>query len=125
MSKRHLTNLLRDIAREIDALSDEDWMRFENGELQFKFINKTIKLPRPPKEPSELAAIVQALQNCTSREVGLKLLEPLNKLEIDKIAKSFDVVVKKTERLEEARARLVEAVVGSKLGSQAIRGASN
>ncbi len=68
--------------------------------------------------------IRQTLSQLTTREEGLAYLSSLEltKPSLERLAAAFDLPVRKTDTVEKLKDRIVEATIGYRLRSEAIRG---
>lgn len=126
-------SLLRHFARLIE--------RRETGELE-KLLDtledvglsktrdsSTERKPKSSKSevgPSKSREIIELLQSAPDRESGASLLRGLSltKRELTDLARNRSVHVTKEDNLRRIEEKLIEAIIGSKLNSQAIRGNS-
>jgi len=89
------------------------------GELRDGELKK--RRPRSGKDLAKLAAEVRQLE---SRDAGLRHLTraQLTKNELEALARLMDLPVLRDDNSERLRQKIVEASIGARLNSQAIRG---
>lgn len=75
-------------------------------------------------DPAKIAAIYEQLNTAESRDQGGRLLETeeLTRSELVALAKLAKVYVAKADSVERVEEKLVEAIIGTRLSSAAIRG---
>jgi hypothetical protein len=75
-------------------------------------------------EQHELVALSEQLRNLASRDEGLDLLceAKLSKKDLERLARAMDLPVVREDNSDKLRNKIVEAYIGSRLNSRAIRG---
>jgi hypothetical protein len=73
---------------------------------------------------SNLYGVVDQVRQLESREQGLDFLRSaqLNKIELERLARLMDLPVRREDDADRLRQMIVEASIGSRLNSRAIRG---
>ena len=76
------------------------------------------------KENFEFQDLVDQISALNDRKVAVKLIDDqqLTKANLEKIARFLRVVLTKSDNMERITEKIVEALVGSRLSSEAIRG---
>lgn len=98
-----------------------------NARLQIRSDKRQEPLFSPPPDdpPSvEWSSIANQLRSLRSREEGEKLLSEVtsSKAHLERLARAMDLPVAKYENIEQLREKIIEASIGAKLVSRAIRG---
>lgn len=98
-----------------------------NGRLQIRTDKRQEQLfssqsDDPPL--SDWSSIADRLRALPSREEGEKLLSEVtsSKAQLERLARAMDLPVVKHENAEQLRAKIIEASIGARLVSRAIRG---
>ena len=118
--------LLAELARR--GWSDEDLKRFMAGdhELVIKRVVRRARAPLKGKASVEYDpdSIRRDLSEMSTREEGLEYLANLglNRDSLQKLAADLDVPVTRSESVDRLRNRIVEAFIGYRLRSSAVRG---
>lgn len=126
-SKFLIMQILEQFSGQVAKLSEEELEKLEKGAYEL-----TIKIQKK-RNSSTHAKIVtnenskelaQRLQECRTREEGIALIAESfeTKTELEQFARHLDVVVSKQDKLEQIRAKVIEATVGAVLRSEAIQG---
>ncbi|WP_204150447.1 hypothetical protein [Leptolyngbya sp. CCY15150] len=111
----------------LDEISEEEYEQFLSGELKLGFLSEAQQKEKVFKGALEedLQAIIEQLQEITSREEAHKLLKSDSRIrlkdDVIRIAKLLQVHVEKKDNREKIEARIVEFIVGVKLRNQAIQ----
>lgn len=123
-----LALLLRKFTKEIESLSDAELE--DLADSQDPLISKTrpgVKSDKAPSKEEKIDAslIIQALKEFKSRDEGSNYLTSAapTKGQLANIAKGLDLPVGKRNSLEEIAAKIIEATIGYRIRSAAIRGA--
>jgi hypothetical protein len=127
-----VAKLLRNLASLIERMDEkelEDFLRTPHLRLGQKTERmqqpKGIARVRQGKINTEhLMTILKELEQANSRQRGLEILElhTLSKVELSRLAKLRDIHTTKDDNLARLKEKLVESLIGSRLGSLAIRG---
>jgi hypothetical protein len=84
------------------------------------------KSASPVAEFSDVALnqLTARLHSLESREEGVACLESaqLRRVDLERLARALDLPVRKTDKIERMRDMIVDATIGSRLNSKAIRG---
>ena len=126
--KKDLVKLLKEITTKIKSVSDDDFSKWINGELDLKiqFIPKKQKKEKqkPTKSKEEYGIILEKLQSFPTREQGHQFLLSSfpNKSNLEGFARFIDVPVIKRDNIEQLRDKVIEATVGAIIRSNAIQG---
>lgn len=124
--------VLRKCAQFFDDVSEEDIQRFLNGELKLELVGHEPRRGRAEQEgeagPSDLQQLAERLQATESREAAAKILRDDRRVsaksDLAKLARHLHVHVDKHDKRETIEEKIVEAVIGVRLRSQAIHGLS-
>ena len=124
MSTPEIAALLRAIADVIESSSPSDVASVtaaltDSGERASKNRSTSKGSDRP-----SLSSISEALLTFTDRDVASRFLAEysLTKKELTALARDNNVHVVKEDNMEKIESRIIEALVGSRLNSRAIRG---
>jgi hypothetical protein len=121
------------LARALKRLSRDDIELFRKGQLELRFVptderRSTKREGQKSKRPAPFDAgrLVEALRATTSREEAQQLLlnPGVSVPELRTLARMLDAAVLKDDAAERLRAKVVEAAIGFRLRSEAIRGRS-
>jgi hypothetical protein len=132
-----LADLLHRLADCIEHISRDEIEELLSGRMALTHLNELSKekhLERRPvrraakklEEPTaKELAFVNRLREFASRDEGLDMLEgaKLNKRDLERLARLMDLPVLREDDAEKLRQKIVEASIGSRLNSRAIRGA--
>ena len=128
-TKRQLVSLLRDFAREIQAMDDSQIERILAGELRIEVRVPEKSAAKTPEEKAqcsdhEIDLLRQALQRADSREQAGVLIDQYlhSKADMIRFARILDIPAPQKTSSKNLKNRLVEATVGYRLRSAAIRG---
>jgi hypothetical protein len=82
------------------------------------------KRSRPTHSDDDLKILSERLFSLMSREEGAELLDAahLTRHNLEALARSIDLPVRKEDNIERLRDRIIAATIGARLNSQAIRG---
>jgi len=132
-----IARLLRLLADSIERSSPADFEALLAGEGIIRLVEKGLGRSKrgsqrshdwPPKQATktDLVVLADRLRRLQSRDEGLDLLEnsSLGKKQLEQLARLMDLPVAREDDVEHLRNKIVEASIGSRLNSQAIRGAS-
>lgn len=131
LNSKEIATLLRRLADALESSSTEDIdaLLTRRAALGIVFPDGTkspLKRSTAKKiiDGENLIQIVERLRQADSRERGLDLLEEakLNKKELEALARSIDLPVARDDDAEKLRQRILQATIGARLNSQAIRG---
>ncbi|MCB9756271.1 MAG: hypothetical protein H6713_40645 [Myxococcales bacterium] len=133
---RVFATVLRDIATEIERLSDEDVVDLAEGFLNIHFdIDRTKKgkvAGRHKKPPGAqdgdqtrfFEDLERQLRECNTRDDGIAILNInlANKRELTRFARHLDVGVQKSDTVEILQGKVISTTIGYRIRSAAIRG---
>jgi hypothetical protein len=136
-AQKTLATLLRNLAERIERSSAADMEAFLQGEVERLFPEIGIQrhhsdnyrrgVPKKRARPAQkdLSKLAEQLQQLESRNDGLSLLynSELTRKDLEQLARVMDLPVLREDDAERLRHKIVEASIGSRLNSQAIRGA--
>jgi len=122
--------LLRQIAKAIEQLSDEDIDGLLAGGGRLSFVVEregTVKMSgeqRTAESHEDPTVIREALGSMGSREEGSEYLRTVarRRKDLERVARCLDLPVSRGEKAERLREKIIEATIGYRLRSQAIRG---
>jgi hypothetical protein len=121
--------VLAGAAEKLRAWSDDDIVAFLSGELELTIRvgaeRRTTKTKSGRDDARQLAAdVLAALSAMQTREAGLSYLRQLslNREGLRALVAELDLPATKSDNMERLRERVVEALIGYRLRSQAIRG---
>ena len=124
-----LAALLRACANSLAELPASEVDAVLNGELELRLITVD-KMSRRKRqnavalEVEQLSEIASRLRSLDSREAGERLLGEVapSKSALEALARYLDVGVRREDRLDGLVRRIVEATIGFRLSSAAVRG---
>lgn len=124
---RLIAQLFRRLAREMEFLSDVDLERLINERrniLSPPNSNPPEKFQLKTTSPLDIERVKQKLLELTDREQGERLLssEVKNRVDLAKLARAIDVPVTKRHTVAQITDKIIEATIGYKTRSAAIRG---
>jgi hypothetical protein len=128
MQRSALANILRTIA---DAIEKSGIDEFEDFDVEIKPKKMRSGLPdehRATKKASmtstEVENYLDQLTMAQTREAASEIIDKLNftRKELEALARTRSVHVTKDDNVQRIKEKLVEAIVGSRLNSLAIRG---
>ena len=118
---------LRRLAAAVEQMSNEELARLnEPGtEIEIRVLRRRAKDELPSEARLDLVDIVAKLTESPSRAEASKLLESgyETKKTLEQIARHLDVAVLRQDKAETLRDKIIEATVGARLRSEAIKGA--
>lgn len=124
-----LVGLLRDLAKQVQALDDQEFENILAGiaHIELRIISQGQNKGRLKKvrlTESQMLEIRNALEKMKTREEGAKLLKEKCKIKEDLISLSryIDLPVQKSDKVEQLSERIIEATIGYRARSAAIQG---
>jgi hypothetical protein len=127
-----VARLLRALASLIEKSGPDEVNALLRGRAVLsKFNNKssfrqTIPLPfdEPRPTPPDLPTLAKTLQSLNSRDEGdaLLLSASLTRRELERLGRLLGTPILKTDNMERLTQKILEASIGSRLSSEAIRG---
>lgn len=131
MSNRlEMTRLLRAVGKMIDGMTEEEYERFLNGELQLNFVQARKRNTEPIKKitPEDVQLLITQLWEMKARDEARSLLQSDIRLQLKgnlmTLAKALKIHITKQDKREDIEAKIVEFVIGARLRSEAIQGIS-
>jgi hypothetical protein len=127
-----IAKLLRKIANAVEDLNGEELARFIDGIQKGATLSRAQKGLKPVRksggrqnlEVHVLTKIFDELRDQNSRMAGFRILDSheLVRDDLARLAKLRNVHVTKDDSVSLIKEKLVEAAIGSRLGSKAVRG---
>lgn len=124
-----LVGLLRDLAKQVQALDDQEFENILTGmaHIELRIISQGQNKGRLKKvrlTESQMLEIRNALEKMKTREEGAKLLKEKCKIKEDLISLSryIDLPVQKSDKVAQLSERIIEATIGYRARSAAIQG---
>ena len=125
--------LLRNLADAVAALDFDvnSFQKLESGRFRIDILLDGERPKRPGKGRRikrlvqlDYAAIANKLQSAKSMQDGAGILDAIapTKLELEQISRLLMLPINSKDRIEQMRQRVLEATIGFRLRSQAIRG---
>ena len=128
-TKQLLVSLLRDLAKQIQAMDDSQIERILSRDLEIEVQVLEKDAAKTPKgrvrcSDQEIDQLRQALQETGSREQAGALIDEClySKADMIRFARFLDIPASQKSSSEDIKNRLVEATVGYRLRSAAIQG---
>lgn len=119
---------LRRLAAALEQMSEDEMARLNdpNCEIEIKVIRRRSREEVSPEALLDLNDIVAKLTKFPSRAEASQFMEATfeTKKTLDRIARHLDVPVLKQDKVETLRDKIIEATVGARLRSEAIKGTS-
>ena len=117
---------IRRVAKALERMTEDELSRLTdpNCEIEIRVIRRRSKEEAPPAAALNLNEIVTKLTMLPSRGDASTFLESTfeTKRTLDQIARHLDVPVLKQDKVETLRDKIIEATVGARLRSEAIKG---
>lgn len=118
-------NFLAILAKQAGNLSESDIQRVLSKELELKI--SVVALKKATSEKSTISEIdinniLNELSSISDRESATSLLNNLTKRNLDVIARKLDIAVKRSDKVDILKQKVVESTVGARLRSSAIQG---
>lgn len=130
--RERFATLLMDVAKQVQQLTDEEFSVVFSGRGRLKIVVEQDGKPRRKKRKktvaeTELIDLASRLVKLDSREAALDALSETisTKSDVLRLARLLDVHTQKEDTTEHIREKLVEATVGFRLKSAAVRGTGN
>lgn len=126
--KQQVVSLLRDLARQIQAMDDSEIESVLAGQYRLEIRPPAMKQKKQQTQvrgsDDEVTRLQDALRTTDTREQARQLIGELlhTKAELMRFARALDIPVPKSASAEHLKDRLVEGTVGYRLRSAAIRG---
>lgn len=117
--------LLRRIADVLDRLSPDEVDALLEGRSRLEVSRSLHSKPKRPKaKPIDPSVVISRLQETQTREQAMTLLEAegITKVMLEAIARALDLPVLRSDTVDRLRQKIVEAAVGYRINSEAIRG---
>lgn len=123
----HFTaSLLRRLAAALEGLSPDDLARLEDPatEIEVRIVRRRAKEVPTPETRVDLEEIIAKLEVLTSRADASSFLDSTveTRKGLEQVARHLDVAVQKQDKAETLRDKIIEATVGARLRSDAIKG---
>lgn len=117
---------LRRVAAALERMSIDEVSRLSdpNCEIEIKVIRRRVKEEPSPEALENINELVAKLTAFPSRADASQFMEATfeTRKTLDQIARHLDVPVLKQDKLEVLREKIIEATVGARLRSEAIKG---
>jgi Glu-tRNA(Gln) amidotransferase subunit E-like FAD-binding protein len=115
------------LLRQIENLSEEEFQKIDNNTHEIKIKIEKIrkkKIPKSELTDDEMKRLEKELSNLITREGGIELLSFIlkDKLSAEQFAKFMRVSFLKQDNKDYIINKIVEATIGAKLRSYAIKG---
>ena len=136
MSRIEMFNLIKVIEKALGELDESQYQELLAGRGKIKFIGFELKLKKERvkgRESSkvsltdnEIRSLTEKLKQCNTREAALELLHEngreILRESLERLARSLQVYVTKSDRNNVIEDKIVEFLVGVRLRTEAIRG---
>lgn len=130
--KAKLAKLLRALAQIVDSSSEEELEALQRSRVSdlitadrhSKKARRGTLSPSKPSDSVDISGILDSMRYLSSRAAGVAFLErhELNKRYLEQIARRLDLPVLREDNTERLIQKIVEATIGPRLNSEAIRG---
>jgi hypothetical protein len=120
-----VAQLLRALASVVEKLGTQELAQLP---MQLAHLKRSTVKRRPVRRErmdyQQLQQVVSDLRSLPTRERGNQLLADLNfsRVELTSLARHAQVNVSKTDDVQRIKEKIIEATIGSRLNSRAIRG---
>lgn len=127
MNEANTVRILQEVSRFLRSLSEAEVEQLLSGDAHLSLDTRRPKRgrvsPRPASAP-EAELIVEELRGFATREAGRDRLDALSptRVQLQEIAAVIDLPVAKSDTVDKLKDRIVEATIGFRLRSAAIRG---
>lgn len=128
-SKNAALSVLRMITKMISAMSQEELEALASGRSRLTITyssgdQREMPLVRPEVAPVDFDRLRSELGAAESTETGFAILHAakLTRAELERMARSVDLPVLKQDSVGRLEEKIVEALIGSRLNSRAVRG---
>ena len=126
--RERFATLLMDVAKQVRQLTDEEFSAILSSRGRLKLVVEQDDKPRKSRKKTvaetDLRALADRLAKLDSREAGLDALNETisTKTDVLRLARLLDVHPQKGDTAKHIKEKLVEATVGFRLRSAAVRG---
>jgi hypothetical protein len=130
--KVKLAKLLRALAQIVDSASEEELEALQRSKISdlitadrhSKKARRSTLSSGNPSDSVDISGILDSMRYLSSRAAGVAFLErhELNKRYLEQIARRLDLPVLREDNTERLIQKIVEATIGPRLNSEAIRG---
>ena len=118
--------LLRLVADLLDRLSPDEVEALLDGRSRLEVSGRATqsKSNRPKEKIADTAAVIHLLREAQTRERAMAVLEAegITKAMLEAVARALDLPVLRSDTVDRLRQKIVEAAVGYRINSEAIRG---
>ncbi|WP_200242736.1 hypothetical protein [Thiohalocapsa halophila] len=122
-----IQRIFADLSSELQSLTDEDLKKLSGGDYRLSLrITRTRSGQKTSDGLSqdEKESLLRELAKAETREDGMQVIEDaLNtRKELESVARFLDISVLKQDKVASIREKIVEATIGARLRSEAIKG---
>jgi hypothetical protein len=128
-SKNSALSVLRIITKMISTMSQEDLEALGSGKARLTITRSSteqseLRLDRTKGGAVDFDKLRSELGAMQSTEAGFEILDEarLTRAELERMARSLDLPVMKQDSIRRLEEKLIEALIGSRLNSRAVRG---
>lgn len=118
--------LLRIVADLLDRVSPDDMDALLDGRSRLEVSGRVTqpKSHRPKEKIANTSAVIDLLRDAQTRERATAVLEAegITKVMLEAVARELDLPVLRSDTVDRLRQKIVEAAVGYRINSEAIRG---
>lgn len=126
MDQFSYVKFLRTLADAVERMSGQEFKDFISGnsEAALRKSDSSKRHRAGGLNEAAVAEIINSLQSLKSRDEGMEALKrlDLSRSELAIVARARNLHVMKEDKISRIQEKLVEAIIGSRLSSQAIRG---
>jgi len=129
MYKNEIADLLLAIGKFIKSMSDDDYDKFLNGDLQLQELKqKKVRIKDSLKKltDNDIDIIINKIKNTSNRDEAKTILANEESLALKenlvKVARSLKIHIQKIDKKEDIENKIIEFIIGSRLRTDAIRG---
>ena len=112
--------ILKQFMRFLEQLSRSDLDALDKQTKRIEFSLCSSSVSRLPSS-ADITAIIEKLKNAEDKIVVNSLIDTLTKNELLQICRALDLPVRKADKIERIRERIVQSTVGFRTRSQAIQ----
>lgn len=128
--RRAMAKLLRELADAVVGMTEEEFADCLRGRLHVSLSTgkaRSKAKPRGDADHKTVQDVAAKLQMLSDREAGKKLLDDFCKTKscLEQLARVLDLPVQREDTVDALREKVLEATIGFRLRSEAIRGKSS
>jgi hypothetical protein len=127
-SKYSISKIFNSLAQELQKVSEEELTDISSGKARIKIdiINKSPASKKSISSNIDYERVKSEMNSIQTREEGIEYLNYhcKTKKELTSLARTIDVHVQKTDKVDQLKEKIIESTIGFKLRSAAIQNKS-